>query len=448
MRKIMIFAAFAALLSLSSCSKVEPKSSAAEPASVSGSPVFTAGINPGTKTTVEAQYGTVSWEMTDEITITDAAKQSAVYGISKIDESTGYATFEYKEGATLGSGPYSAVYGEEPETSQEYSATPGKLYMEAPETETTSLTFTVQCALMEINLTKAGESVKSIAVTGTPTKKGEETTYTLTCTEPVSIAEKKSFYIALPEGTYTSILITDSKENVCNLTVKAKGIPVIANQIIPATFSAGDLDFIAVPEAVDLGLPSGLKWASFNLGATKPEEYGGYYQWAGLQDVTSTSIKLDWDNCPYHTGSSFDTDWTKYTSDKASYSDIGNPDGKTALESGDDVAHVKLGDSWRMPTEDEFQELIDNCNPEWTTYEGVNGYKFTSRKNSNSIFLPAAGSRYYDRLYSGGSCGYYWSSSLYTDDPCSAYSMGFFSEDVSMSFDNRFSGFSVRPVSE
>ena len=102
---------------------------------------------------------------------------------------------------------------------------------------------------------------------------------------------------------------------------------------------------------VDLGLS--VKWASCNLGASKPSEYGGYYQWAGTEDVSDLSICLDWNNCPYHTGSEQRLGWTKYNT-KWSY---GTVDNKTVLESMDDAASVALGEKWRMPTIEEWEEL-------------------------------------------------------------------------------------------
>ena len=202
--------------------------------------------------------------------------------------------------------------------------------------------------------------------------------------------------------------------------------------------------------AVDLGLS--VFWASFNVGASSPEEYGGYYQWAGTQDVTSTSIYLDWNNCPYHSGSNSSTGWTKYIpSDKSSYwSGSGSPDNKTVLELSDDIAHVKLGGKWRMPTEAEWEELINNCTWTWTTQNGVNGYKVTGKKSaytSKSIFLPAAGCRNSDYLYNVGTRGYYWSSSLNTGYPYYAYVLYFYPPgSVDTSNDRRYGGLSVRPV--
>ncbi|MCQ2265367.1 MAG: hypothetical protein MJZ46_04915, partial [Bacteroidales bacterium] len=143
--------------------------------------------------------------------------------------------------------------------------------------------------------------------------------------------------------------------------------------------------------SVDLGLS--VFWAACNLGASVPEEYGGYYQWAGTKDVTDESIYLDYSNCPYHTGSIKEQGWTKYVSLNCSsyWSGSGSPDNKTILDLYDDVAHGKLGSNWRMPTDEEWTELLNNCTSECTTLNGVCGRMFTSRKNGNSIFLPAAG---------------------------------------------------------
>ena len=192
------------------------------------------------------------------------------------------------------------------------------------------------------------------------------------------------------------------------------------------------------PSLVDLGLS--VKWASFNLGASKPSEYGGYYQWAGTKDVSDTGIYLDRNNCPYYTN----LGWTKYNS---------TVDNKTVLEAMDDAATVALGGKWRIPTNEEWMELLntDNCSWTWTTIDGVNGYKVQSKKpgyTDNWIFLPAAGCRFDDGFYYVRSNGSYWSSSLVTDDPYCAYSMGFDSGYFGRSRYRRYDGHSVRPVSE
>lgn len=204
-------------------------------------------------------------------------------------------------------------------------------------------------------------------------------------------------------------------------------------------------------EYVDLGFS--VKWATCNVGASNPWEYGGYYQWAGTNDVKSTSIDLSWSNCPYHTGSNENTGWTKYVhTDKYSYwSDTGSPDGKTVLDPEDDVAHVNWGGDWRMPTEAEWMELVENCSWTWTTINGINGYQVKSKKpgyTENWIFLPAAGCRYGGKLNYVGSNGNYWSSSLYTDDSSLAYRVSFYSSSVGRYDGRRYYGRSVRPVTE
>ena len=203
-----------------------------------------------------------------------------------------------------------------------------------------------------------------------------------------------------------------------------------------------------IPTLVDLGLS--VKWASCNLGASKPSEFGGYYQWAGTKDVSDLSIYLDWNNCPYHTGSNKASGWTKYNA-KWSH---GTVDNKTVLESMDDAASVALGGEWRMPTIEEWQELrnTDNCSWTWTTMDGVSGYKVQSKKpgyTDNWIFLPAAGYRKEGSLDNVESNGKYWSSSLSNGLPYYAYCMHFYSSYVgSDDVEIRSNGLSVRPVSE
>lgn len=233
---------------------------------------------------------------------------------------------------------------------------------------------------------------------------------------------------------------------VGNVKAVSLGAATIIAKTVDGEFIAECELTVKSPElkAVDLGLPSGIKWADCNLGAYNPEDIGGYYQWAGLENVTSTGIYPYWDNCPYHTGSNRFAGWMKYNTEPY----IGSVDNKTVLDPEDDVAHVKLGGNWRMPTEEEFKELIDNCTSEWTTLNEINGTKFTSMKNGNSIFLPATGYHDYDDLYCVGSYGYYWSSSLRTDIPYSAYCLSFGSDNVVTCDYERFFGLVVRPVSE
>ena len=199
-----------------------------------------------------------------------------------------------------------------------------------------------------------------------------------------------------------------------------------------------------VPEAVDLGLPSGLKWASFNLGASAPEEYGDYYAWGEIEPYYISLDPLTWKN-----GKSAGYDWPSYRWCYGSSWPMTkyNSEEKTVLEFADDVAHVRLGGNWRMPTDGECTELREQCTWEWTTQSGVNGLKVTGL-NGNSLFLPAAGYWYDFYFDNAGSCGYYWSSSLNNGYKGSAWNISLYSDHVDRGNFHRCFGLSVRPVTE
>ena len=206
-----------------------------------------------------------------------------------------------------------------------------------------------------------------------------------------------------------------------------------------------------VPEAVDLGLPSGIKWASFNLGASAPEEYGDYYAWGEIEPYYSNLDPLIWKEGKdegywwpsYRWCMGSDNTMTKYCS-KSSYGYNGFTDTKTVLDPGDDAAHVNLGGKWRMPTDPEWQELLDNCAWTLTTRNGVNGCLITG-SNGNSIFFPAAGYQNTTSLYDAGSVGNYWSSTVNTYNLSWAKSF-FFDSKTSLWRYPRCHGRSVRPV--
>ena len=186
---------------------------------------------------------------------------------------------------------------------------------------------------------------------------------------------------------------------------------------------------------VDLGLPSGLKWATCNVGANAPEEYGDYLAWG----ETQTKSTYDWSTYKWCNGS-YDTQ-TKYCTN----SSYGTVDNKTVLDKEDDAAAVNWGGKWRMPTKAEQDELRQQCTWIWTSKGGVNGYQVLG-PNGKSIFLPAAGYRSDSSLGRVGSYGYYWSSSLNTVSPKLAYGLYFDSDIVDWYYDLRYLGFSVRPV--
>ena len=185
---------------------------------------------------------------------------------------------------------------------------------------------------------------------------------------------------------------------------------------------------------VDLGLS--VKWATMNVGASKPEDYGGYYAWG----ETEPKEVYNWSTYKHCRGS--ETTLTKYNA----YSYLGTVDNKTELDAIDDAAVVNWGGSWRMPTDAEQTELRNNCTWTWTSQNGVNGYKVTSKSNGNSIFLPAAGYYLDSSLHNAGIYGLYWSSSLDADDPYSAWRVNFGSFYVDGGSYPRDSGLSVRPV--
>ena len=175
-------------------------------------------------------------------------------------------------------------------------------------------------------------------------------------------------------------------------------------------------------EWVDLGLPSGLKWATCNVGASSSEEYGGYFAWG---ETTTKSIYTR-ENC-----ASYEQSW----------GDIGG-------DSSRDAARANWGGDWRLPTKKEFEELREHCTWEWTTQNGHKGYKVTSKQNGQSIFLPAAGWRYGAGGGSVGSFGDYWSSTPDESKTCNACNLCFGEGNHNVNWGNRFRGRSVRPVLE
>ena len=192
-------------------------------------------------------------------------------------------------------------------------------------------------------------------------------------------------------------------------------------------------------EAVDLGLS--VKWATCNVGADTPEEYGDYFAWGETESKSYYSWSTyEWCNGSYNT-------MTKYCNN-SSYGYNGFTDNKSVLDPEDDAAHVNWDGRWRMPTDAEWTELRTQCVWTWTTLGGKNGYNVRG-PNGNTIFLPAAGYRNGTSLYGAGSRGNYWSSSLITDDPFNALYVDFSSSSVyRYYYALRFNGLSVRPVSE
>ncbi len=215
---------------------------------------------------------------------------------------------------------------------------------------------------------------------------------------------------------------------VAALSSMAQDRLVVKTQTNQFSFNVDDIECIRWSEwiepYVDLGLS--VKWASCNVGAANPEGYGGYFTWGETEPKTQFS-----------SSDFFDYDAAKYN----------NNGGQTTLSLADDAAY-KSSHDMRMPTEAEWAELRDkdNCQWEWTTKNGVKGYKVTSLRNGKSIFLPAAGKD--DDAVDKGIIGNYWSSSLYPTSSYSAYATSFGSSLVYRNGVPRYHGCSIRPVSD
>ncbi len=262
--------------------------------------------------------------------------------------------------------------------------------------------------------------------------------------------ETGTFYMMLPpmdfSGRELTLTLTSSAGTTCSYSiepftiVKAKkyeltGAPIESN--VEGTIDGWVEDDAPTYQAVDLGLS--VKWATCNVGASSPEEYGGYYAWGETEEKSDYS----WgDTYKWCNGSM--NSMTKYCTN----SNYGTVDNKTVLDLEDDVAHVKWGGSWRMPTLDEIQELVNKCTWKWTSLNGVNGQLVTG-PNGNSIFLPAAGYRRVTDLLYRGTCGSYWSATLseyYTYCACNLV----VDDGYGYWYNNwdRGCGHTVRPVTE
>ena len=179
-------------------------------------------------------------------------------------------------------------------------------------------------------------------------------------------------------------------------------------------------------EYVDLGLS--VKWATMNIGADSPEEYGSYFAWG----ETSEKKVYNWSTYKYGTSA---THQTKYN----------EADGKVVLDPIDDVARANWGGTWRMPTYDEMMELKEKCFWSWTTLNGVRGRKVTG-PSGNSIFLPAAGYYHDNELTYARNTGGYWTSSISTSNSTLGWNLYFYPNTIYMSSCNRCDGWSVRAV--
>lgn len=245
-----------------------------------------------------------------------------------------------------------------------------------------------------------------------------------------------------------------NNKNVTNMNKPycfSKTLLLILMTALFAACTSNDIDTLQLRQPLTMRLVGGLtqfddgtatragswEWPNMNVGANSPEDYGDYFAWGETEPKSTYS----WNTYKYCNGSEYTM--TKYCTS----SSYGTVDGKTLLKAADDAATANWGGTWRMPTHAEIQELVDNTSYTWTTLNGVSGGLFTSTKNGNSIFLPAAGGRRDSYLNCLGSHGYYSSSTLIEDNPYNAYDLDFDSGGAYWYYGfDRQGGLSVRPV--
>lgn len=212
------------------------------------------------------------------------------------------------------------------------------------------------------------------------------------------------------------------------LTKSAQGAMDFVRRNIVAGIEPVEFDMTKkddyMPVAVDLGLPSGVKWADRNVGAKSPEEPGLFFSWGNVEGVEIGKA------CDFSEETYAETEGAKL---------------KGNLDAAHDAATVNLGEPWRMPMDEEFQELYDNCDWEWTTENGYYGVRFTSKINGKSIFFSASGYGGGSSWNGRGASGDYWSASFYSAR--NARGLGFDSGGVyPQDYGNRYVGFAVRAV--
>ena len=264
----------------------------------------------------------------------------------------------------------------------------------------------------------------------------------------IAIPKKYITYLVKKGDEIPTTYATDGKSakiiNGQPTKMEYKAITLPNDNVILDMTDAQETQLAINTEYVDLGLPSGLKWATMNVGAEKESDYGIMFAWGQTDNAVATKF-VDSKNYPYN--------WAKapFNGGNTSYSanafnqvkDTACPNGILAKEY--DAATQIMGEGWRMPTQSDFQELINNTNKEWTIVNGVNGYKFTA-SNGNSIFIPAAGGCYDGSVYDVGNYGNVWSSSLDASSPRDAWYLGFYSSRCYMGNYYRCYGRSVRGV--
>ena len=247
-------------------------------------------------------------------------------------------------------------------------------------------------------------------------------------------------YPVRPVYVSDEILVDDIERGDVNLdgTVSIADVTMLIGYVLTNQWPAVD----PIEEYVDLGLPSGTLWATYNVGATKPEEAGDYFAWG----ETAPKEYYVWDNTQWLYSENGMKRISKYNT-KSQYGDVDN---LIELELEDDAAYVNRGPEWRMPSKEQIDELIANCTWEWTELNGVKGQLITG-PNGNTMFLPAAGYHLEGDLSGFGTNGSYWTRSLHVVNetvsfPTGAYKLYIFDNEVQWNTADRPCGYPVRAV--
>ncbi len=465
MKKVMFIMA-AALMMMTQCKKENATPN--DPAEGTVKMTVTAGSG---RTSIDTENGAITWSAGDKLYVSDGenwlgsltlvgeggtANGTFTGSIAGIGDGTTPCHFFYlghDNGMTEPAGSTAACisFAEQDGTlasAMKYHLGYGNTSVTVTEGEATgSVIMNTKIAIAHLNLTTDGTN----AYKGAVTMGGTGISNTLSVSPDGTFSGSGEDGITIGNGGGTTgeryvTLIPTGTTDVLNVafTGDATGSMTFAKGIHENKFY-GMKDAIAVTleaatnEYVDLGLPSGLLWATCNVGADSPEGYGWYFMWGSTTNGGDSNCI--WANCPGNGGnSSYDESAINTWKSSNLTNNVLNPNV--------DAAHVVWGGDWRMPTSAEWQELYNNTTCTWTTENGVSGRKFVSKTDDTKyIFLPAAGYRDGPDVTYAGSYGFYWSSSLCSSRPYYAYDMYFLSGYVFPQDSNsRYYGFSVRPV--
>lgn len=380
----------------------------------------------------------LTWTDGDQITVKVGDATSVFTLESGAGSANGTFTGEMPAAGTTYSVEYPANYDESVLTNQTYTANGfGKGLMKmSTKTEGTldgGFELTPDNTLLGLQLTGA-ETLGDIVLTNTATSE----TYTLNCAGVTLSNTAALFYLVVPAGEWPNGFVVDVKDtegNVITSFTKASAATFSTTEamVMPVKF---------VPYAVDLGLPSGTKWASCNVGATKPEEFGDYFAWGETSPKSDYSVATNkWmepSSSSFHNVNKYNTN-----------SQYGDVDNKTTLDLEDDAAAVNWGGSWRMPTTEQITELINNCDHTKTTLNGFVGWMFTSKLNGNSIFFPSTGQYVDTSIFSTTVGNVYCLSNTLTNTTFTQFAFSLFCSDYGVVLSNmtaRVNGTPVRAV--